>query len=171
LRDDFHKWAQTVANVTVVFTLILGLTSIWYQWHQAKRVRSFEMVARLNDGILFQAQSNFLREIIQLPLGDFKDEVIDRDFMRVLFERLVETSDDPDQLAQDTIALVGYFDDVQICIESGSCNEAVMRLGLADRAVRFACLTMPYVKSIREQYLLDGLGDGLVVLSRYEQAC
>lgn len=167
----FHLWCQTIANITIICTLVLGLATIWMQQIQTRKETSFRMMAQLNEGALFEAQRRFLNEVIQLPLAELKGQIVDRDFMLVLFRQLLETSDNPARFVEDTMILASFYDEADACISSGSCDETVLRQRLGDRARRFACVAMPFVIDIREKYLLDGLGDGLARLADYENTC
>ncbi len=167
----FHVLVEMTSHLTVICTLIAGIASFWYQIAQDKRDAAFELISRLNDSPMLEVQQRVQREVIELPLAELQGQTVDRDLMLTLFEQLVATSQQPVSLVQDLVTLAGYYDEVQICVDTGTCDGVVVQARITDRAGRFACLAMPFIHSIRDRYLLEGLGDGLSRMVKYEDIC
>ena len=160
-----------VANVTVIGALVVALLSYFAQIEQTRRTASFDVISRLNSGEMLVVQRSLGRAVAQLQLKDLAGQVLPRDMMATLIAQLEETSADPLGFRQDVVTLVNYFDDAQICVETRTCDAEVMRGSLAETARRYACLLTPYVLDIRQEQLLDGLGDGLGRMVDYETSC
>ena len=173
-RDTLDKVEAAfaiMANLTIIVALVVAWLSYDAQVRQAKRDAAFHFVAGLNEGEILAAQRRFVSELTRIEIGNLRDMTVPRDTMATIVRQLVSTSQDPGELRQDIITIVGYFDNAQICLESGTCDEHIMLAHILDVASRYACLLIPYVNAIRDEFLIEGLGDGLQRLVDYQDRC
>lgn len=164
-------WVSIFANCTIVASLLLAYFSYLEQINQTKRSRTFEIASGLNSGEMLDAQRAVSRELLKLDLGSLQNVKLERDMLAALLQKLESTSDDPIEFRQDVITIVSYFDDAQVCVETGTCDGAEMRQRVGPIAQRYACLFVPYIQTIKTDYLLSGLGDGLQRMATYESHC
>lgn len=162
---------EIVAHVAVLVTVVLGWLSYNAQVQQSKRNASFEVLSRLSSDELMQVQRRISTELARTDLGKFKGVAVPRETMAYFVESMASTSENRLAFDQDVFALVGYFDDVQICVSTGTCDPEVLDAHVGEAAGRYACLLLPYVRKVRENYLFEGLGDGMAKLANYESRC
>lgn len=169
--DRLDVVVSIIANTTVVLALVIAWWSYRAQLDQGRRDAAFEIVSGLNGGEILAAQKRFNAAFQSLPLDHFRDTTVKRDTMATLVAQLVTASGPSEELREDIVALVSYFDEMAICVETGTCDAGVVHAHAGEAAGRYACILVPYTQMIRDQYLLDGLGDGLKRMSGYEDRC
>ncbi|MEN9061895.1 DUF4760 domain-containing protein [Ponticoccus litoralis] len=168
---NFWKSLSTIAaNVTVIVSLVIAVYSYRYQIDQSKREVAMEMASGMDSGEMFAAQRNISIELTKLKLGRF-DMAIERSAIAGIVANMVEVSDDPAGMQQDIIAIISFFDEVAICVQSGLCDADVVAGTIGESATRYACLLLPYTREISKELLLDDLGSYLDDLIKYEENC
>jgi hypothetical protein len=171
---SLERWdalVEILANLTIIGALALAVWTYQSDQLQNRQVASYDMLARFNSGELLSAQSNIRRTINRLPLSQLRGVVIPRKTMETMLTQLVSQESQKEDFNQDAILLTGFYDQVQVCIQIGACDEGVIRAHLGETARRHACILMPYVRRLRSDFLIDGLGDGHAVLAEYEERC
>ncbi|WP_156945730.1 hypothetical protein [Roseicyclus elongatus] len=169
--DKIEAFMAIGANVTVIVTLIIAVLSYREQVNQAKREAAFQFVAAFNDGALLDAQRRFGAEMARVDIRGLRDVTVPRETMATIIDQMVDTSSSPNTLQQDIISIIGYFDSAQVCIDSDTCDGAIILGNLTEIGGRYACLLLPYSDLISRDSLFDGLGDGLRRLIDYETRC
>lgn len=160
-----------VANVTVVVSLTIAVLSYTSQIAQTKRDAAIALASEFRSGDLLASQRRLAIELAKLGLGRFQGIAIERETIGDIVSNLVAASATPDEIRQDIITIVSYFDDVAICVNVGTCDESVIRTSLGETATRYACLLLPYTQKIAREQLLEGLGDELRSFVDYKKAC
>lgn len=171
---SLERWdarVEIAANLTIIGALFLAILTYSSDQRQTRQIASYDMIARFNSGELLAAQSNIRRTVNRLPLGELRDVVVPRETMETMLTQLVGQGTAKEDFDQNVILLTGFYDQVQVCIEIGACDEGVIRAHLGETAQRHACILMPYVRKLRSDFLIDGLGDGHAVLTEYETRC
>jgi hypothetical protein len=171
ILNKASTWVSIFANCTIVASLLLAYFSYLEQINQTKRSRTFEIASGLNSGEILDAQKAISRELLKLNLGSLQNVKLERDTLAALLQKLETTSGDPIEFRQNVITIVSYFDDAQICVETGTCDGAEMHQRVGPIAQRYACLFVPYILTVKTDYLLSGLGEGLQRMAAYEAHC
>lgn len=169
--EKFGSVISILANVTVIISLIIALQTYYSQQMQERRNVTRELVSEFNSGAILQAQMAIARDLARLPTNALRNRKVKRDAMATIIRQVEATSADPIGFQQNAILIVSFFDDAQSCIDSDICSEEDMKLRLGEASIRYACLLLPYVESVRENRLYSGLGDGLIKMSEYELKC
>jgi len=169
--QKFRAFAATGADITIIVSLIIALLSYLSQIDQSKKNASFEVLSRLNTGEALSAQRRIATELARADIKQFKGLVVPRSTMAVFVGQLASTSADEKAFDQDVFTLVSYFDDAQVCVETGTCDSKILAAHLGESATRYACLLLPYVFGKRDDYLLEGLGDRMATMVDYENSC
>lgn len=169
--DKVKSAIEVFAHVTVIVSLGLGWITYLENAKQAKRDVSFGVISRLSDSELVGVQRRLSVELARAELSKFSGVAVPRSTMAHFVSSLASTSDNAATFDQDIFALISYFDDVQICVSTETCDADVMQAHVGEVAGRYACLLLPYVNSVRERYLLNDLGDGMAEFTNYSQRC
>jgi hypothetical protein len=169
--DRVATVASIVANVTVAVSLVAALAGLWLQREQFRRNAAFDVISNLNSGEMLEAQRAFTLEVARLPLDVIRGQSLERNTIATLMRQLEETSPDRVVFRQNAITIASFFDDAQICVEIGTCSEQEIHDRMGESAKRYACLLIPYIREMREELLLDGLGDGLIKMAAYDENC
>ncbi|KEO53451.1 hypothetical protein TP2_17830 [Thioclava pacifica DSM 10166] len=162
---------ELLAGLTVIVSLVIGLMTYRAQQAQVRRDATFTVLSRLSEDRLLDVQRRISSELARSEIKKFKGVRVPRDTMATYIGSLAETSSDRLLFDQDIITLVSYFDDAEVCIETKTCDEKILSAHLDEVAVRYACLLLPYVFKMRDEYLLTGLGDRMSLLVNYETRC
>jgi hypothetical protein len=171
---SLERWdarVEIVANLTIICALALALWTYQSDQLQSRQVASYDMLSRFNSGELLTAQTNIRQTINLLPLEQLRDVVVPRDMMETMLTQLVGQETRKEGFDQDVIMLVGFYDQVQVCVQIGACDEHVIQAHLGETAKRHACILMPYVRKLRAYFLIDDLGDSHAILAKYEANC
>jgi hypothetical protein len=169
--DRVEAWFAIIANATIIFALVIAWWTYRAQIEQAKRDTSFDLVAEFHTGELLLAQRRLALEMTRTDIEVLRDVTVPRHAIEAIIRELVSTSSDPLEVRQEIVSIVGFFDLVQICVSSETCDATVAQAHLGETAGRYACLLLPYTDSIRDANLLDGLGDELRTFVSYEERC
>lgn len=172
--SSLERWdarVEILANLTIIGALVLAIWTYRSDQLQTRQVTSYDMLARFNSGELLAAQSNIRRTVNRLPLVLLRDVVIKRETMETMLTQLVGRGPHKEDFDQDVILLVGFYDQVQVCIQIDVCDRGVIQAHLGETSNRHACILMPYVRKLRSDFLIDGLGDGHAALTGYENRC
>lgn len=129
------------------------------------------MVTAFNSGDMLAIQRRLSIEFAELKLGQLQGLSVKRDTIGAIVENMVATSAESDETQQDIITLVSNLDDIAVCVEAETCDRRVIEASLGETASRYACLLLPYTAELRQELLLEGLGDSLREFIDYETTC
>lgn len=160
-----------LANITVVVSISIAVMTYVQQNEQAKKNAAVAMVNGFNTGDMLEIQRRLSIEFAKLNLGRFSDISIERSTISAIVENMVKTGAAPFEVQQDIITIVSYLDDIAICVQAETCDHEVIENSMGEMSSRYACLLLPYAETLREDLLLEGLGDQLRDMVRYEGTC
>ncbi|MEP0409600.1 hypothetical protein [Roseibium sp.] len=160
-----------MANITVIVSLSIAVMSYLQQIQQTKRDTAVSVVTAFNSGDMLAIQRRLSIEFAKLKLGQLQGVAVKRDTIEAIVENMVATSADAAETQQDVITLVSNLDDIAVCVEAETCDRNVVEASLGETASRYACLLLPYAAGLRQELLLEGLGDSLRAFIDYEATC
>jgi len=160
-----------LANITVVISISIAVMTYIQQNEQAKKNAAVSVVNGFNTGYMLEVQRRLSIEFAKLNLGRFSNISIERSTLSVIVGNMVETSAAPFEVQQDIITILSYLDDVAVCVQAETCDYEVIENSMGEVSSRYACILLPYAETLHEELLLEGLGDQLRDMVRYEDIC
>lgn len=171
VREAFVDWTQVLANVLVPIGIFLAGYSFFQQSLEnrqdasARQIELFYSVNLTNAQItLYDIWTETDLVVLRLPQK--------RNFIDAFVERAIDASDiDNREITAAIISLASYFDRVEACIASNSCDAKYILAQIGGYGQDFYCIYSNEIKKLREKSLVANLGKGLASFTERSGGC
>lgn len=171
IREAWVGWTQVLANILVPIALIVAGLNLYEQSKQGRRDASARQIELFYSSELAQAQITLFAiwsdadlTVLRTPQ---KREVIDAFVERSIIASEVSRN----EIVMSVAALASYFDRVEVCIVSQSCDESEILQQVGGYARDFFCIYSVEIKKLREKSLVGNLGVGLESFAQRAGGC
>lgn len=171
IREAWVGWTQVLANILVPIALIVAGLSLYEQSAKGRRDASARQIELFYSPDLARAQITLFAIWSDADLTVLRSPK-KREFIDAFVERTVATSDvDRDEIITSVAALASYFDRVEACVASESCEEDDLLQQIGGYAQDFFCIYSVEIRKLRDRSLVGSLGHGLENFAKRAGGC
>lgn len=171
VREAWVGWTQVLANILVPIALFVAVLNFYEQSKQGRRDAAARQIELFYSSDIARAQITLFAIWSDADLTVLRTPQ-KREFIDAFVERTIAASvTSRNEIVKSVAALASYFDRVEACIESQSCDEKELLRQLGGYARDFFCIYSVEIHRIREKSLVGDLGVGLESFAQRAGGC
>lgn len=167
-RYSFEAWISILANLATALALIVGVglfnVETRIETNKRKTQESLNRITEFSYGRTGSAReklSQFWREYEVVLFAMRTDKLQDSEYERFMREMV----DQEPLFTQEVLAVVRFFDEIRICVDTSICDAALVQEYFCSHVERYSNLYEPIISSLRNRLLSPEIGSGLRQLS------
>ena len=170
-RESIVGWSTVFANILVPMSICIAAWSVLEANWREQRDAAQRQIALFYSPGLSEARQSVFDFWNGVDLSVF-EVARSRSFIDAFVERTLQASDErKPQVTSAIVSLALYFDQVEICISSGRCEEEDLILQIGQFGRDFYCLFAGAIESQRQERLMVSFGTGLEAFADRAGGC